>query len=186
MRWLYTLSLRAPGSTVILVANKCDGSTDKFTRIVDHVETRARVLLEEWCALRGLDHDQAVKGVNLLDRTSAISCVDFLGVEGLIDRVSEQGATMIKVPPAWDLALTVIDALRDGRDPQQAARIRLKYATSKNEEDAASVTRKRHITLEELLGLWNGIVANGAGLKAEQEAAMINSRGALEGALWVR
>lgn len=69
MRWLYSLHLRAPGSTVMLVANQCDGmgvgssesaavgsttNCDDFTETAGLVEGRVRELLKEWHDQRGI------------------------------------------------------------------------------------------------------------------------------------
>ncbi|CAM9487752.1 unnamed protein product [Scytosiphon promiscuus] len=48
MRWLFALHLRAPGCSVILVANKCDGSLGYFGATTEAVEERVMTLLEEW------------------------------------------------------------------------------------------------------------------------------------------
>lgn len=64
MRWLYSLHLRVPGSTVLLVANQCDGALDSkvagsassgqhFVETAIFVEKRARELLKEWQGRRG-------------------------------------------------------------------------------------------------------------------------------------
>lgn len=55
-------------------------------------------------------------------QVSPVSCKDDSGLPDLIDRIAAQGATSVRVPPAWGLALKVIDALRGGEDPLQAAR----------------------------------------------------------------
>lgn len=188
MRWLYTLSLRAPRSAVMLVANKCDGSTDKFSKTVEQVESCVERFLKDWCKARGSDDGRAVQGVTLLEETSAVSCLDFSGISKLRDRISKQGATEIKVPPAWDLALEGIEALRDGRSLLQAARSHLKCFASEGEERVIRARKKPFVTRMDLRSLWENTVASigGEALNARQKAAMINPRGALEGALWIR
>lgn len=65
MRWLYALHLRAPGSTVLLVANQCDGALDaevagsatggeRLVATATLVEKRVRELLKEWQGRRGV------------------------------------------------------------------------------------------------------------------------------------
>eukprot|EP00752_Nemacystus_decipiens_P009015 g8047.t2 len=148
MRWLYALHLRAPGSTVLLVANHCDSDQydgwldsavatcatggERFVRTATLVEKRVRELLKEWQGRRGvLGNGQPMRcrkmaaGVTVLPQASTVSCLSGFGLPELIDRVAAQGATSISVPPAWDLALKFIDSLRDGEDPLQAARAHL-------------------------------------------------------------
>lgn len=57
-----------------------------------------------------------------VQQVSLVSCDDGSGLSALIDRIAAQGATSISVPPAWGLALKVIDALRGGEEPLRAAR----------------------------------------------------------------
>ena len=40
MPWLYALYLRAPDSTIILVANKCNWSIGNFSETAENVRTR--------------------------------------------------------------------------------------------------------------------------------------------------
>jgi len=64
MRWLYSLNLRAPGSTVLLVANQCDrkeangvegpaieastADREGFVATANLVEERVREMLTDW------------------------------------------------------------------------------------------------------------------------------------------
>lgn len=48
MRWLFALHLRAPGCSVILVANKCDGSIEDFRATIVAVEECVTERLQEW------------------------------------------------------------------------------------------------------------------------------------------
>lgn len=171
MLWLFALHLRAPGSTVILVANKCDGdSTDEFAIVADRVTRRVTELLQEWESRRGIQSTtqsrsatrsrgrgrmaastpaaasaatgagttvtsttrrrRVTEGTILLPEPSLVSCLDGSGLAELIDRVAEQGATCISVPPAWGLALRVIDALRGGHEPLQAAREHVRLSSA--------------------------------------------------------
>ncbi|CAN0387308.1 unnamed protein product, partial [Ascophyllum nodosum] len=98
--WLRTLHLRAPGATVMLVANKCDEELYLFAEMAGRVEKAARKAMMDW------QHD--VKGVNLLEGVSHVSCKSYGGIETLVERVLEQGSTSIQVPPAWELALKVV------------------------------------------------------------------------------
>lgn len=59
MRWLYTLHLRAPGGTVILVANKCDMAINNAVELSQNV-SRIRILLQNWKDRRGFD--QRIEG----------------------------------------------------------------------------------------------------------------------------
>lgn len=172
----------------MMVANKCDRSTNTFAETIERVEASVRDSLEEWYLPRGFDDGRAVERMNLLRKTSAVSCMDFLGIEKLRERISDQGATEIKLPPAWNLALKVVDALRDGHSPLQAARRHLKCASSKAEDGVMSTRRRKFITRMDLFSLWESTAADvgGEALEAGQRAAMINPKSALEGALWIR
>lgn len=225
MQWLFTLHLRAPGSTVMLVANKCDGRLDDFAGITNRVKKRATELLQDWQHQRGLQPttlqptaavDRGFNAVpqgggssiafpsvrraelTVLLEPSLISCLDDLsspqacGLSALIDRVAAQAATAVRVPPAWGLALEVIDALREKRDPLQAARAHVGVgATSPapvaswgagQSEDSSFISR------EALVERWNSVVRH---LEGELESpaekmAVSNPDRALEGALWIR
>lgn len=195
MRWLYTLNLRAPDSTVVLVANKCDGSIDGFTQAAERVEARARELLEQWHTERRRDSQDnaSMKGVTLLEGVSRVSCLadgslEKSGLRALIDRVAKQASTSIVVPPTWGLALEVFDALRDGRDPKHVARDRLQLSRSATDVHRNSIARIRFLTREELSGRWNDVVESVRGdLEAiGQVVAVSNSDTAFDGALWIR
>lgn len=65
MRWLYSLHLRAPGATVLLVANQCDGSlepgvagsatsVEELVTTATLVEKRTRKWLKQWQDRRGI------------------------------------------------------------------------------------------------------------------------------------
>ncbi|CAM9253300.1 unnamed protein product, partial [Sphacelaria rigidula] len=99
MRWLYYLYLRAPGSTVILVANKCDGSVDDFADTVKKVHIRVRDLLDEWHENRGLGGQCSgrVTDLNILPRISRVSCdargsPEASGLPVLVDLILKQAA----------------------------------------------------------------------------------------------
>lgn len=77
MRWLYSLHLRAPGSTAMLVANHCDGmgvgdlesasvgsttNGEDFARTAGLVEEHVRKLLKEWRDRRGIHVDRQATG----------------------------------------------------------------------------------------------------------------------------
>ncbi|CBN78377.1 LRR-GTPase of the ROCO family, putative pseudogene (Partial), partial [Ectocarpus siliculosus] len=66
MRWLYALDLRAPGSTVILVANKCDGSIEGFSGTAAIVEKRVTVLRKEWLKGRGFSGTRMETDITVL------------------------------------------------------------------------------------------------------------------------
>lgn len=195
MRWLYTLNLRAPDSTVILVANKCDGSIDGFAQIASRVEAYAREKLEDWHTKRRSDSQDnaSMTGVTLLEGVSRVSCLadgslETSGLQALINRVAEQTSTSMIVPPSWDLALAVFDALRDGRDPKRVARDRLQLNGSVTEIDEDGIAGVRFLTREELSARWNDVVES---LRSDLEAmgraiAVFNKDSAFEGALWIR
>lgn len=195
MRWLYTLNLRAPDSTVILVANKCDDSIDGFARTAARVEECARRKLKEWHTERRSDSQDnaSMTGVTLLEGVSRVSCLadgslEKSGLSALIDRVAEQASTSMAVPPAWDLALKVFDALRDGRDPKRVARDHLQLNGPATAIDEYGTVGVRFLTREELSARWNDVVESVRGdLQAiGRTVAVFNKDSAFEGALWIR
>lgn len=224
MHWLIALHLRAPGSTVMLVANKCDGRVDGFAGVANKVEQRAVELLREWQEQRGtrrylqptaaIDRGRSAvpqgagactavwsvrrAEVTVLPEPSLVSCLDdgsspeACGLLALIHRVAAQAATAVRVPPAWGLALKVIDALREKKDPLQAARAHLGVGAVtpvpvvsggvRYLEDASFVSRKA------LVERWNSVLRNLEGelVSAAEKMAVSNPDRALEGALWIR
>ncbi|CAN0406890.1 unnamed protein product, partial [Ascophyllum nodosum] len=83
MRWLYTLHLRSPGATVILVANKCDSSLAEFEEITKRVEQLVKCELDEWQERRRSNRRSAkdVTTVRLLGSVNRISCKSYGGIE---------------------------------------------------------------------------------------------------------
>lgn len=217
MHWLFTLHLRAPGSTVMLVANKCDGRVDSFAGITNKVEQRAAEMLRDWQDHRGIQPtlqpretkcvptavvNRALGAatafssvrrakVTLLSEPSLISCLDdgsslqACGLSALIDRVAAQAATAVRVPPAWGLALEVINALREKRDPLQAARAHLGVGVT---GPAPVVDNTSFISRKTLMELWIVIVRSLEGeLESPAKKVAVSSPDrALEGALWIR
>ena len=186
MRWLYNLNLRAPGATVILVANKCDTSLGDFEETTKKIERLVKHRLEEWQKRR---KNGDVTVVRLLDGVSRTSCVNYGGIDGLVERISGEGATSIQVPPAWDLALKILDTLRAGGDPLRAARAHLGL----NEKRAAAgetqkIVTNTFTTKKQLLELWEDIVRQVSEelQSPEDMAAVSNWKNALNGALWIR
>ncbi|CAM9525926.1 unnamed protein product [Scytosiphon promiscuus] len=183
MRWLFTLHMRAPGCSVILVANKCDGSLEDFVDTAETVEARARELLKTWQEKRKIP---GMTDVTLLRHPSRVSCRDGGGLSQVIDRVGNHGATSVSVPPSWGLALTFLDALRDKRSPLQAARKYLGLdARSEDTHDDASPSV--FMTKAALLQRWMGVVQGVEGeLRSEADKmAVSDPESALEGALWM-
>lgn len=206
MRWLYTLHLRAPGSTVMLVANKCDRSINEHAKIAASVEARARELLQDWQGRRGFDGRSTgrVTDVTLLAGPSCVSCLKGVrpgasGLDALIGRISPPTGTSIQgpasiqvssiqVPPVWDMARKVIDALRSGSDPLQAVRRHLQLAPSAPSTiGGQGKMTDVFITNARLKSLWKAILKSVQDeVKAGQAASVSNSDTALEGALWIR
>ena len=179
MRWLYTLHLRAPGATVILVANKCDSSLADFEETTGRVGKHVKHELDEWQKRR---RSKDVTTVRLLDSVNRISCQSYGGIEKLQERVFKQDSASIEVPPAWDLALKVVKAQRTGGNPLHVAREHLKLnqmgAIGSEEFQVVSNT---FTTKAELFKLWHDIVDEVSG---ELEGANVDN--ALNGALWIR
>ncbi|CAN0137879.1 unnamed protein product, partial [Scytosiphon promiscuus] len=190
MRWLYYLYLRAPGSTVILVANKCDGSIDDFVETANRVEGRVRELLEIWHDARGLRGQSKglITDVNILRGMSCVSCEakglpEASGLPALKELIAKQAANSIVVPPAWDLALEVIGALRAGCDPVPAARKKLRVSDIPQAQKLGNSNAFAFISKEDLSRKWKGVVEN---VSPEVPAATVaNWESALDGALWI-
>ena len=119
VRWLYTIHLRAPGTTVILVANKCDTiPISDVKRTVQRVEKRVKEDLKVWKNKRGANHQD----VKLLERSFPVSCENYDGIPDLRKQIMQQGATEIYVPPSWDLALNFIGELKSLNSPRNVTR----------------------------------------------------------------
>ena len=189
MQWLYTLHLRSPDSTVMLIANQCDGSIGDFSETVETVVKRAQELLKNWQDNRGFPErvNRRPTTLNLLPHASLVSCYDGFGLSDLIDRVSGEGSISISVPPAWDLALTIVDALRDKKAPLSVAREHLNLPSI--HRSVGSVP-SLYMPKGALNRLWRSILQNlresGELRSAVQLAAVTNIDSALEGALWIR
>lgn len=189
MPWLYTLHLRSPDSTVMLIANHCDGPVGDFSETVETVVKRAQELLKVWQDSRGFPKrvNRRPTTLNLLPHASLVSCYNGFGLSDLIDRVAGEGGTSISVPPAWDLALTIVDALRDKKAPLGAAREHLNLSST--QKSVGSVP-SLYIPKADLIRLWVSISENlresGELRSAAQLAAVSDTDSALEGALWIR
>lgn len=168
MRWLYAVHLRAPGTTVILVANKCDTiPSSDVEGTVQRVEKRVKEDLKAWKNERGANHQD----VKLLEPSFPISCEDYAGIPALRGQIMQQGATEIYVPPSWDLALNFIGELKSLNSPRNVARGNLGLPST------AAVKRTDlsgpFITMEKLSEHWSKIAGD-------------CTDSALKGALWIR
>ncbi|CAM9890847.1 unnamed protein product [Ectocarpus fasciculatus] len=181
MKWLYVLHLRAPGSTVLLVANKCDGSLQDFVGTAGAVEVSARRQLQEWQVNR---NKPGMTELSLLPRPSLVSCDDGGGLTEVIARVDAQSATSIVVPPSWGLALAFLDALRDSRDPEPAARRHLHLDF---DAEVGAAHASSFMTESTLFQRWNDTVKSVAGelTSPAERMAVSDHNGAMEGALWI-
>lgn len=188
MHWLYTLHMRAPRATVMLVANKCDGPTDDFRETARRVEERATAILAAWQHRRGWGSVGTTTEVNLLQGSSLVSCRNDHGITEVVALIAQQGDTLIEVPLAWDLAIRVIDALRDGHEPLVALWEHLELPGTAATADGEVARPRRFITKGQLCGLWREIVDR---LDSEvrgtsKQAAVYRTDSALQGALWIR
>ncbi|CAM9844456.1 unnamed protein product, partial [Scytosiphon promiscuus] len=183
MRWLFVLHLRAPGCSVILIANKCDGSIEDFAATAERVEERARELLKIWQRNRKIP---GMTKLALQPHPSRVSCDDGGGLSEAIDRVAAHGATSASVPPSWGLALAFLDALREKDAPLPAARkyLGLEARSEEADEDASP---SLYMTKAALLDRWKGVVQGVKGeLRSEVERmAVSDPESALEGAVWI-
>lgn len=190
MSWLFALHLRAPDSTVLLVANKCDGPIGDFSETIRRVEERIHELLKDWQDNRGIPGEAVPDPatLNLLPHVSPVSCGNGWGLSQMVDRVAGQGGTSISVPPAWGLALAVLDALRDQKAALGAARQHLKLPSSS--QDRADSTPSFYFSKEALRRLWRGVIRSllesGELQSTAEKVAVSNPDSALEGALWIR
>lgn len=176
---------------MILVANKCDGSIVKFADTAERVHQRVRELLDVWHQARGLRgrSQGRVTDLTLLPDMSLVSChenssLEASGLSALILLISGQAATSIVVPPAWDLALGVITALRNSCDPTTAARAKLGLPDTRPTGGVGDVHDFAFISNDELSRKWERVVENIRG--DAQAAAVSNWKTALKGALWIR
>ena len=175
---------------MILVANKCDASLGDYAETTGRVERRVKHLLNEWQDSRRSSNRRNggdVTVVRLRDGVSRTSCVDYVGIVELLKRISWEGATSIQVPPAWDLALKVLDALRAGVDPLRAARAHY-LGLDETSTEIGETIQNTYTTKNELLKLWEGITRQVSGelQNAEDIAAVPHWENALNGALWIR
>lgn len=191
MEWLYALHLRAPDSTVLLVANKCDVAIGDLFSCAQMVERRVGGLLEKWQHSRGISdvRENRLTTLNLLLGISCLSCRDRYGLEALIKRVLEHDSTSSIVPPSWNLGLAFIDALRDQTDPLRAAHNLLKLPQT--DQPCGDSSASLFVSEENLLKRWHSLSkilcdTSGALLSTTTLAALLNPDGAIEGALWIR
>ena len=215
MRWLFTLQLRAPGATVLLVANKIDMAVNDAAETASRVEKRVRIMLQEWKDRRGLGQNVEYRRegnntqVVLLEQSSLISCDNYNGIPSLIARVLKQCASSIEVPPAWELALEFINALRCKHPPERACLEYLQLPVIG--ENVGTEWSDSFITKAELSKMWRGVVGKVQEKMSQSskgglyrfwqdvvgritdgtsgignEAAVYNSDSALEGALRIR
>ena len=170
MRWLYTLHLRAPGATVLLVANKIDLAVDDAAETVRRVEKRVRIKLQEWKDRRGPGQSSNEYGhasphksteINLLKGSSLVSCDNFDGISTLIKRILDQYVSPIEVPPSWELAMEFINALRGQRSPVHACLEYLKLPVTG--ENVGTEWWGTFITKEELSSMWRNVVGKAKG-----------------------
>ncbi|CAN0241673.1 unnamed protein product, partial [Ascophyllum nodosum] len=99
----------------------------------------------------------------------------------------KQEVASIQVPPAWDLALKVIEAQRTGGDPLHVVRDHLKLnETGTTCETRIKLVANTFTTKDQLFKLWYDIVGEVSGeLEGKKKAAVSNKDSALDGALWI-
>lgn len=211
MRLRFALHLRAPGCSVLLVANKCDSSSGDFVATSKAVEKRVVGLFQQWKRRRdGFKHGlfflgkvvhrmisptydayqtRHVTEVTLLEQPCCVSCDDGRGLDEIVGRISVHGATSIKVPPAWGLAHEFLRALRNKEAPLRAARTylgldRVPHAHSEDVSEASLMTKTS------LAERWAGVIQSiEVELRSRSKAermAVADPGSALEGALWIR
>lgn len=199
MEWLTILHLRAPRACVMLVANKCDKGIEEYSQLADRVENSVRTVLEQWLSKRGLgdQHGKTLITSSLLRGTSLVSCQNYLGMSELVQRISEFGSTSIEVPPSWNLALAVLNALRTEKSPLAVASEHLGLSSAPLDIGKEGKWTHTSVTREEISSKWQDVVRS-VKLKAARERARglpdldielampSSTENALEGALWIR
>lgn len=199
MEWLTILHFRAPRASVMLVANKCDKGIEEYSQLRDRVENRVRTVLEEWQSKRALgdQHGKNLASVSLLRGTSLVSCQTYTGISELVQRISEFGSTSIEVPPSWNLALAVLNALRTNKSPLAVASEHLGLSSAPMDIGREGKWTQTSVTRDEISSKWQDIVRS-VKLKATSERARTlsdlglelampsSTESALEGALWIR
>lgn len=168
--WLKTLHLRAPNSTVLLCAShmdKCEPrnfmarSLAKLTRSRPYKE----VITDIETSIRGKHGQRTVvtrslklaNGIELVSSCPSV-CPSESGLSHLIGRIQECGkGTKCLIPPSWRLALEVLDALRDGREPLEACR---RFWRNENRPQVVSTEKCNWITNDNLWSRWKGVIEN--------------------------
>lgn len=173
------------------MANKCDGSIDEYSHNIETVEQSVRELMDEWKGKRSLgdQYRRNMTNFSWISGRNLVSCRDFSGFSELVKRILDFGCTSIEVPPSWDLALAVVNALRKTEPPVAAAIDHLGLRTTPTDTDKSGEWAHNLITRHDLSLKWQGVLN---WIKPELEAhkgqlvALSNPEGALEGALWIR
>ena len=125
-----------------------------------------------------------VTAVRLLKSVSRISCTSYGGIEELKERIFKQDAASIQVPPAWDLALEVVKALRTGGNPLRAARVHLGL---NKDNKIIKLVANPFTTKGKLFKVWHDVVREVSGeLGDAKKTAVSKPDNALTGALWIR
>lgn len=138
--------------------------------------------------------------LSFLPGRNLISCQDYAGISELVRRISDFGSTSIEVPPSWDLALSVINALRNDRAPLSAASDHLGLSEMPPDTGIKGTWTHTFVTKQELSREWQNLVSwvkpkLEARVRTREEAetsdrgelaALSSPENALEGALWIR
>ncbi|CAM9664047.1 unnamed protein product [Ectocarpus sp. 4 AP-2014] len=216
--WLRSLSFRIPDSDVVAVATKCDRAAGMAVVMAERIERAIRKWLREWSrskmtAVRVEDgvsliscipsapkeRDGFASGKRKRPENSMWACdwrQDTPGepLPSLLRRVTYnskghiRGAALV-LPRSWNIALVVLDALGNGRDPVDSIRemdVEADRRPARDEGIAATSTQQHDglegITWADLSAKWKGVVQ---ALK-EDGVTVMNPDHALEGALSIR
>lgn len=142
MKWVTTLHIRAPGSSVILVGthrDECEGGgwfarllarlwrSPSLDSVTADVEESLKSAYHKWKKRRQNDvmrpsRDDGVTVEEGVVLVSSLPEAPNNGFSELQTRLKPNNSTTSHIPPSWRLALVVLDALRDGQDPVKAAK----------------------------------------------------------------
>lgn len=164
MRWLFTLQLRTPGATVLLVTNKMDMTVG--SRNV-------------WKERRGLGYNVEYRcernstQVVLLEESCLIRCDNYNGIPSLIKRVLDQCVSSIEIPLAWELVFEFINALRCKHPPERACLEHLQIPVIG--ENAGTEWSDSFIAKEELSKIGRSVAERAKELWRSQNSKILES-----------
>eukprot|EP00752_Nemacystus_decipiens_P012981 g11487.t1 len=212
--WLRSLSFRVPDSDVVIVGTKCDLAGGAAADLAERMDSAIRAWLQHWrCS--GMTAARVEDGVSLTSCAPTVALQEegtALGkrtkpeasmwacdwredirddsLPSLLHRIMYnstgelRGAAMV-LPRSWNIALEVLNAFGNGRDPVESVhQMELRADGQEGGKELGSTRVKEHkgITLAELSAKWNDVVE----LLERDGVNVVNPDHALEGALSIR